>query len=885
MERTKTATSKSMNKEVLLAPKSERVEMTLNTSSALTSGLLIQRLTELYENPVEAAVRETVSNAIDAVSVTHSGPRPVVSIETPTTLNPVLVVSDNGVGMSYEDLKEIYSKYGASTKADDFNQVGAYGLGAKAPLAYGTEFTVTSVKDGVKTTIIVAREELTNYIKIIDSVHTDEPSGTTVSIPVSNGDIDRFSVYVNNYEKYPMEKDIDFVINDKLKNDSEYVLLNKGIKTFQSGDDSVKGRVWVKKGMEFHILTKYTMEEVMQKTAFLIGGWIYASPNYRRSGQEACLVVELKAGIVGFNSSRDSILDNERSESLMGLVNQYLASQSFPDNLVSLINNYPLTVFKGFLSEIISEDAHALSFKNGEIVKTPKRSTWYNKRKQFNIKFEDLVHKETGFCLKSALADFPENIKFAAYRHTQQTYKKTPDFNIFRNDSSMYYSSAKASVVSNYIKHLLTSENLADFSKFFIEEILLNDFLMASGENSYQNKRASHYFINTLFITGVDTTEKALKLSRMRTKIDEIIPVNPSREFSSSKTKQFVIVNCSKEKIEKLIKTAGLCKNAYSVKTYEEITEEVAKKKAAQPPKEKREVYKRPLIEVNHTDRLKIEDSTKKKVVVCNGRHPDKELMRKFKNWYANTNKIKIDDFDMFFTVGQVTIEDVDYLLRVADDVLRASGSGSLGKSASYHEKIHDNVCKEDMFYELEEDYYSDVDLVIEIVSAIKGCSVLDIATLMVENQKSQEKCVNLLGLDMNDFGFDVKETAFYKVLEKRMSETNRYRHYYSSRLEDIAIKLLNKLPENIQNNINEILTFFSTSKLFVWDEETNEIDIDYCRYNDFRISEYELKEAIAQKANVNKFKSRYSELINKRAIEDLMVNKDIFEIVKNLEG
>ena len=264
MERTKTAVSK-MNKEVLLAPKSERVEMTLNTASALTSGLLIQRLTELYENPIEASVRETVSNAIDAVSVMHSGARPMVSIEAPTILNPVLVVSDNGLGMSYEDLKEIYSKYGASTKTNDFNQVGAYGLGAKAPLAYGTEFTVTSTKDGVKTTIIVAKEELTNYIKIIDSVQTEELSGTTVSIPVSNEDIDKFVDYINNYEKYPMEKDIDFIINGKQKENSKYVLINNGIKIFQSEDEVITGRVWLRKAMAFPILTEYTVDDVMQK--------------------------------------------------------------------------------------------------------------------------------------------------------------------------------------------------------------------------------------------------------------------------------------------------------------------------------------------------------------------------------------------------------------------------------------------------------------------------------------------------------------------------------------------------------------------------------------------------------------------------------------------
>lgn len=48
----------TLEKESLLEVDSEKVEMTLNTDSAVTSGLLIQRLTELYEDPIKAVVRK-----------------------------------------------------------------------------------------------------------------------------------------------------------------------------------------------------------------------------------------------------------------------------------------------------------------------------------------------------------------------------------------------------------------------------------------------------------------------------------------------------------------------------------------------------------------------------------------------------------------------------------------------------------------------------------------------------------------------------------------------------------------------------------------------------------------------------------------------------------
>lgn len=56
----------SFKKGDLLSIGSEKVEMSLNTENSLASGLLIQRLTELYADPISASVRETFSNALDS---------------------------------------------------------------------------------------------------------------------------------------------------------------------------------------------------------------------------------------------------------------------------------------------------------------------------------------------------------------------------------------------------------------------------------------------------------------------------------------------------------------------------------------------------------------------------------------------------------------------------------------------------------------------------------------------------------------------------------------------------------------------------------------------------------------------------------------------------
>ena len=87
---------------------------------------IMERLTDLYSNPLEAAIRETVSNAIDA-TIESDEINPVkITIDY---FSSSISISDNGTGMSYEELKNIYAMYGASTKKENFNALGSYGIG------------------------------------------------------------------------------------------------------------------------------------------------------------------------------------------------------------------------------------------------------------------------------------------------------------------------------------------------------------------------------------------------------------------------------------------------------------------------------------------------------------------------------------------------------------------------------------------------------------------------------------------------------------------------------------------------------------------------------------------------------------------------------------
>lgn len=140
-------------------------------------------LIDLYSDLWSAIIREYAANGWD--SHISAGQKRPIEITLPSLKDPVFRVKDYGVGMSIEDIREIYSKYGASTKDMDNEQIGAYGLGCKSALSVSPAFTVTAIKNGIKNVVIVSREENSlGKIKPVVQIETDEPNGVEVAIAI-----------------------------------------------------------------------------------------------------------------------------------------------------------------------------------------------------------------------------------------------------------------------------------------------------------------------------------------------------------------------------------------------------------------------------------------------------------------------------------------------------------------------------------------------------------------------------------------------------------------------------------------------------------------------------------------------------------------------------
>lgn len=140
--------------------------------------------TNIYSNPILACVREYANNAAD--SHIMAGVTEPIVVKTPTISYPYYSVQDFGLGLSQTELLTVCSKYVASTKRTTNDATGMLGIGFKAALAYGPQFSVIAIKDGIRNVVNVGRsEDGAGFMAIVDTAPTDERNGVTVKIPAT----------------------------------------------------------------------------------------------------------------------------------------------------------------------------------------------------------------------------------------------------------------------------------------------------------------------------------------------------------------------------------------------------------------------------------------------------------------------------------------------------------------------------------------------------------------------------------------------------------------------------------------------------------------------------------------------------------------------------
>lgn len=149
----------------------------------------------LYSNPIGSFIRELVSNGVDA-NVDNFNRTKAIAVETRLYKEGNewwFAVRDFGTGMSKEHFNKVYMKWFNSDKRKTNRKIGGWGLGSKTPLAYGDEYELETIHEGIKYDYVIAKSVPVPIATLLLEVPTTEPSGTLVKFVVKEKDLSKIS--------------------------------------------------------------------------------------------------------------------------------------------------------------------------------------------------------------------------------------------------------------------------------------------------------------------------------------------------------------------------------------------------------------------------------------------------------------------------------------------------------------------------------------------------------------------------------------------------------------------------------------------------------------------------------------------------------------------
>lgn len=170
----------------------------------------------IYNDKVLAAVREPLFNAVDSHTEAKCKDKPII-IHSPTDLEPWYSVRDQGLGMSFDMVTQTFMMLGDSTKRASNELVGAKGIGSKAPFTVTDMFTVTSVKDGLKTIYSVHKNEGIPEVVPLHEERTEEGNGVEIKFNVDPSETSKYRMAIVKclrYAKFPYEINDPFVSSE-----------------------------------------------------------------------------------------------------------------------------------------------------------------------------------------------------------------------------------------------------------------------------------------------------------------------------------------------------------------------------------------------------------------------------------------------------------------------------------------------------------------------------------------------------------------------------------------------------------------------------------------------------------------------------------------------
>lgn len=147
----------------------------------------------LYSNPIGSIIREITSNVYDANVEANSEEPLIIKYERNIEDNSrYIIFKDNGFGISPDRINTIYMNLFSSTKRDNNDEIGGWGLGSKTPLSYQNMFYITTVHENVEYKYILYKTEHLPILNKLSENPTTKKSGTEIKVEIIEGDEYKF---------------------------------------------------------------------------------------------------------------------------------------------------------------------------------------------------------------------------------------------------------------------------------------------------------------------------------------------------------------------------------------------------------------------------------------------------------------------------------------------------------------------------------------------------------------------------------------------------------------------------------------------------------------------------------------------------------------------
>lgn len=307
----------------------------------------------LYKDGFRSIMRELVSNAVDASNAIGTQEAVIVNIPNDADFDNRFFVQDFGSGMSLETVFEVFSIYFNSSKENDAEQIGGFGLGGKTPFLYTNEFKVetTCPVDGVRRTFVFYlgsnNTPSFNYFDKLDEENSSV-KGTKISFAVNSiQDISSFLnvldelrfidypiIVKNNHKEYPVndclvdEKKLVETVKAELKEDGmslqDESYMGKSNHFFTNGISHMSFVYLVLRGIfyEYNVTDSNITQKIAKKIRKIreirdiLDNFAGKFDEKKRFDDTLFFAVE-KSGMVELNVSRENIRDTEENKAVI----------------------------------------------------------------------------------------------------------------------------------------------------------------------------------------------------------------------------------------------------------------------------------------------------------------------------------------------------------------------------------------------------------------------------------------------------------------------------------------------------------------------------------------------------------------------------------------